>query len=227
MVENPSIPVDFDLEEFQRQVNYELIHSFNSDPFEEFPIDLPEGEKVYAKLGRDLPMDKKAPPPPKIKFLTDLTSLVAITVLLLLGFLLGGGNLLIPSTASFVVTGLSLLLIIRASIVGWENWKETQRSKKRWKKWKQERQEEEDRREIALQQAKEILAQNEVKAKLCPMLKGLSSSAFGLSKSILGTLVTIYSAEQLTVPLEPLVFAGAIVLLAEAGIDQYCKDNKK
>lgn len=227
MSEDELLPEDFDLEEFQREVNYELIHSFEVDPFEGTPIDLPYGQKVLVTLGHGRPMSPPPPGPLKFPFLYEPVSLVVLAAIALLGFCLGGGNLLVPSLTRNVIGGLSILLIVRAGDLAWRKWRWKKQGKQSREKREQQRKEEEAKKRLALLQAEEVLAQDEIKAKLCAVLQDFSGSVFEMSKNIPTTLLTIYVAGQLSVPLTPLVAAAVIFMLTKLGISAYCSQYTK
>lgn len=225
MPETNLFPEDFDLEAFQEEVEWELSETFDFDPHEEecthrIAIDLPEGDEIVTTIKHE-----KIPLPSPISFLFRYPgSLLAIALALLLGFVLGGGNLLVSSLNYNIVVVLSSSLI---ALTGYSVWKRWRQSKRRREEREEARREEEAKKRIALMQAEELLARNDIRSELCHALKDLSNNVFDMSKSLGPVLLTLSCTGHLPVAITPLLVAAVAVMLAKSGISAYCTEHAK
>lgn len=239
MLEKDLIPEDFDLEEFQEAVKRELTATF--DYFPDFDlidsdtpcqIDLSKGDQVVTTVKYERIPGPPAPPKSRLETILsrlfyDPTPLFAVAGALLIGFLLGGGNLLTSSISRNVVLGVSGFLISRAAYLAFENWRLRWKYKRRFEEREIKRRETEAKKRIALLAAGDILKQDTVKARICLALQDLSNSTFDYYKTVTAVLITFSVTGQLPVTLTPIVVAAVVVMLTKAGVKSYCEGDPK
>lgn len=75
--------------------------------------------------------------------------------------------------------------------------------------------------------AQEVVKRPEVWRHLCPALESASDDAFEIAKIITPVLVTLVLAGNLSIPLEPVLFATISIVIARMGIASLCVDFEK
>jgi hypothetical protein len=78
------------------------------------------------------------------------------------------------------------------------------------------------------QQADQLLARKDIRAVLCPALQSVGNDSYEIAKIITPILCGVAIAGTITIPLVPILFASAALLISRMGIAGLCAEyNKK
>lgn len=209
-------PEEFDLENFEYQVQREIYQMLDL---------LPLGEQVVATIKReDIP--KKISLRSRVLFYIKSIPLKVVPLIfagVMVGFLLARGtSITLATVAIYGICCLGFLFALKRFL----DYREEQARRARQADWERRQAEEDAKRRISQLMAGEIVDNPSIRKLLCPSLKSITSDIFEISKMITPVLTGAVIAGTIAIPLNPMLIAAVAFVIARSGVNSLCADYK-